>query len=264
MRRINQVKTENAQVILADGSALSASTAGMTFRDIGGTLGASIRAVREARMDHIQQSKDNIVSPLPPSSPFMFDGLMPAGNSSMQISSMLETIATMLGYVLPSSVPPPLAARVEPATAGATQDHKHDSIGSLTDSSGGNAGQEAKPPVDSGTPTTAEMPLPMVVSSLRDGNNPAPMVVSSFKAQGVLSESQNSNQLLDESDDDDDFLMEPVLFTPKLPARTTTPTVVSSSSVAQALLLDDESDDDDSWMEPVLFTLTPKRTDTCS
>ena len=288
MRRINQVKSENAQVLLADGStALSASTAGMSFRDIGGTLGASIRAVREARMDHIQQSKENIVTPLPPLSPLGLEGLISAANTSMQDSTMLEAIATMLGFVLPPAVPlpPALTAIVETAETAATQDQT--SISSLTDSSGADTGQEAKPVVSFSTTTADVSPVPMAVTSLRDSNIPAPMVVSSSKAQVIQSTSQNGigdrkpplsrNQLRDEADNDDsddDSLMEQVLFTPKLKDRTSAPTVVSSLSIApvtqptgqnggnrktasEAGLRDEESDDDDSLMEPVIFT--PKR-----
>lgn len=36
MRHINEAKTANATIILADGSAFAASTAGMSFKDISG------------------------------------------------------------------------------------------------------------------------------------------------------------------------------------------------------------------------------------
>ena len=101
---INEVKSTNAAVLLADGSALS--TPGVAFKDISGFLGSAIHALRELRSTHIKQSPENIMAPLPLPREGMLDSVRARSmRDTTQIPSMVDTIATMRGYGSSSSSP---------------------------------------------------------------------------------------------------------------------------------------------------------------
>lgn len=102
MAHINKVKTTNATIILADGSTLSASTAGLSFNDISGVFGNALRAASRARISHVSTSQANIMEPMPPSEEGMFDSLSPLQRQP-QFTSITDVIANMLGYITPNS-----------------------------------------------------------------------------------------------------------------------------------------------------------------
>lgn len=118
MRHINDAKTENAKIILANGAQLSTSTAGMSFKDISGELGNSVRAIRDQRMVFVTSNNQRIYEPLPPSP----QGLLEAADRAVtqsKFANLLEAIASMLGY----SVPPRAAANpTARANPGATDE----------------------------------------------------------------------------------------------------------------------------------------------
>ena len=62
---INDIKATNASVVLADAPAFEKAS---SFKDISGTLGKLVWAVREKRGDHILKCPGNMLEPLKPAS----------------------------------------------------------------------------------------------------------------------------------------------------------------------------------------------------
>lgn len=107
---INDAKSQNAKIILADGAELSTSTSGMSFKDISGQLGDSVRAIQAARLSYVASHKQHIYQPLPPSPAGVFESMeKDTTRSANAHGSLLDAIASMLGYAVkplaPTSTP---------------------------------------------------------------------------------------------------------------------------------------------------------------
>lgn len=101
MRQINEIKTQNSRVVLADGSTLGAGVQGLSFKDVSGVLGASLTAAHMMRIAYIKADPSNMMRPFPDSPE---EVTASNGRSYFTVSSMVDTVSEMLGF---TGVPPP-------------------------------------------------------------------------------------------------------------------------------------------------------------
>jgi hypothetical protein len=121
---INDVKANNATIIMADGSKLSTSTAGMSYRDISGCLGGALRCVQTGRASYVRQSPNRILELLPPPPADMLYGVSKDTGKGDPMSSITDTVAVMLGFMPPPISPGKMSISSSPANAADTKGRK--------------------------------------------------------------------------------------------------------------------------------------------
>ena len=178
MKQINDVKSTNATILLADGSKLATATAGLSFSDVSGKLGDAVRASKNSRISHIMSSPKHMVEALPPSDENLLES--PSGSQLGQFSSITDAIASMLGYELPPHLPPRKAAPVSSAAA----------------PTGTNSGDKKPTPVETGSSEGMEHAKPAAVAS-----------------RACVPE--NTMSFLGDDSSDDDSIPDAVVFGPK-------------------------------------------------
>jgi hypothetical protein len=73
----------------------------MSYKDISGQLGDSVRAIQGSRISYITTHRQHIYQPLPPSPEGVFEAYDKNSKSVNPHRSLLDAIATMLGFALP-------------------------------------------------------------------------------------------------------------------------------------------------------------------
>jgi hypothetical protein len=76
MMRINQVKKENAAVILADGFEIGTQAGGISYKELNGLLGGLFAGIRSHRTQWLLKNKDNSTLPIPGCDPAMLDTII--------------------------------------------------------------------------------------------------------------------------------------------------------------------------------------------
>jgi hypothetical protein len=107
MRYLNDVKSANASIVLADGSSFGgAASAGVSYKDMTGLLGHGIRSILESRHEHLAGRCGDCLAGLPPTNSSIFGH--PEENSrtprsQSQYGSISKVLAQLLGYVIPQN-----------------------------------------------------------------------------------------------------------------------------------------------------------------
>ena len=104
MRHLNDVKSTNALIVLADGTTLGGAGTGLTYKEMSGLLGNSVKAVRFARVDCITNSSSPF-SAMRAFNPSILDqeNLVAARSRSAASVSILDAVARLLGIIAPTA-----------------------------------------------------------------------------------------------------------------------------------------------------------------
>ena len=107
---------------MADGSKLSTSTAGMSYRDISGCLGAALRSVQTGRTSYLSSLK-RFLEALPPPPNDMLEGVVRGTGRGDQSMSITHAMSVMLGFV-----PAPISPAKMTIGLAASKPHQHSDV----------------------------------------------------------------------------------------------------------------------------------------
>lgn len=104
MRRINEIKTRNAEILLADGSSLTMASAGLSYKEMAGELGNTVRAVRMARIQGVLDNPDATRLMHQQTAASIFEQLEQGSNTSgihrrSPFNTIGDALAHLLGFV---------------------------------------------------------------------------------------------------------------------------------------------------------------------
>lgn len=263
---INDAKSENANVILADGSQLSTSTSGMSYRDISGQLGDSVRAIQMQRVAHVTTNRLHICQPLPPSPEGIFDSMEHSKRSTNSPVSMLDAIANMLGFVPPPPTTPSNGdSAAQPmqvdSNSNATQQStavKPDPANSdgVSDGSAGNPTGDSKPsviPLQAKSESTTAAPMDGVVNLSEAADLKPPVMPMPNQATSDPTSGSATVEVIDLDDDDGDSEVENKENTVANANKSQVKAEKSVAKRAEAKSWLDEDSDDDSICHAVSF-----------
>lgn len=158
LRQINITKATNAMILLSNGVSLASATAGLSYADASGQLGFAVSASRNERIQYVMFNPNHINQPLPAKDANLIDS--PRGNQRGDVSSLVDAIASSLGYGLPDHVPRP-----------ARKPAPDQSTGSGVPDTGSNGSSLSMATVSSDSKTTDEAGAPTKSMSFLDNDS---------------------------------------------------------------------------------------------